>query len=1028
MSTPINELSKYRSYSYYHVLAICDSTETASELASNTSLDVWQHPTENAVQAVSKYSVKNVPGSGNYCVLINGSTDADFTITKAEWTSTTAASTTASNRNTSIAMEGLLQLSEPRGVVLMNQIVQCCMALGVDSANAVWVLKTFFVGYKFDPDASVSSGDSVDYIYNIPPIMFLAYDVTGTFGVEGGDYEIHFVSMANGASRLPQYSKLPTAANVSGAGSLAQTLKLLQKVVQDDYDSTYRCIEDQVGAVSPELKDKLRPVKYLIDCEAPYIKPDGSPNTAYTVAEQPSAVKNTKCGTSLGGTPAGVSIDSAIHRILEMCSKIKEDATIGENGNKFIPKIQTWSRSYGVDDGGKRKIYYEVGYRVTQQQQPQTLSFDQFNNGSVASGDAAKNVIEFDYLYTGKNTDILEFDLKMNMGMVYLQSMTLQQSQTTPGQDTATRATIINAPGLARADNQNIPVYFNTLIKAHNVKDTSNARTSSQYAYSMSKHASLEMLETTFKITGNSQLLGSINSTSNSERLRDNTKPVILDDGYAKFDNWSLSPSFVKVNIKMPRNNDDESLFTGSQTSRDSARSNDYAVDFWFKGYYYVYSIDHTFENGVFTQTISALSIPEKNSFNTTDPSMPPDKNIELVELEQSCYNHTVGCGGKGATSSTLAKWFPEVAESLSNPSVKQIALESAMKPNIPTSPTLGDFGPAAPVAATNATTSASRSNIANFDKTAKDHPEIISAIDAAAAEHKVDPFVLTQFVAFESKFNPNAVSSTGCTGLGQFSEGTWKQFGYGPISNRNNANLNARATANLIAYNQDKLTTFLGRAPTTTELYMAHQQGLGGAKQVLGKIKSGNGSDPSGLSAKNLKANNVKDSSANGVYNTMQTQMGRVLTNGLMQKDMDAGKTSNTSSIMDSVKKPQFGGLVASAPKAVVDDNATPPKMTNRDAVAASRNCEDQAKKVEASKTDECKQDTPPAATTNPATPSAKNNDTGQATPNKNQTAVIMAKPTAGQETVKLSHPTEDMPTIMPDTPKVVTTPKRFM
>jgi hypothetical protein len=353
--------------------------------------------------------------------------------------------------------------------------------------------------------------------------------------------------------------------------------------------------------------------------------------------------------------------------------------------------------------------------------------------------------------------------------------------------------------------------------------------------------------------------------------------------------------------------------------------------------------------------------------------------------------------------------------------------LESGrLSPTIPQSPTVSgglDTKPQQNLQSSGGIQS-SRSHIAGFDETQKNHPEIISYIDAAATEYGVDPFTVTQFAAFESGFNPNAVSSTGCTGLGQFSKGTWKQFGYGPISNRSDANLNARATANLLAYNQKHLNTFLGRPPNTTELYMAHQQGLGGAKKVLGKIKSGNGASHSGLSAKSLADNRITDTSANGVYNTMQHQMGRVLKDGLTQKDVDSGKNGITSSIMDSVKKPVFGGLVAPAPKSEVNDNASIPSKTNRESVAASKDCIDAAKAAEASKTDGCSPEKPSEVGVNKETPTSPAQKTGQGnTPNPN----IIAAPISGQSQVKLAYPGEDLPTIVPDKPKP-TTRKRFM
>ena len=92
MSTPSNPLASFRSYSYYHVLVMCDSTETADNLSFVTNEEQWRHPTSSTVDAITwkqyhKYSPKSLhltnqssSVQGNYVVLIDGATDADVSI------------------------------------------------------------------------------------------------------------------------------------------------------------------------------------------------------------------------------------------------------------------------------------------------------------------------------------------------------------------------------------------------------------------------------------------------------------------------------------------------------------------------------------------------------------------------------------------------------------------------------------------------------------------------------------------------------------------------------------------------------------------------------------------------------------------------------------------------------------------------------------------------------------------------------------------------------------------------------------
>lgn len=121
----------------------------------------------------------------------------------------------------------------------------------------------------------------------------------------------------------------------------------------------------------------------------------------------------------------------------------------------------------------------------------------------------------------------------------------------------------------------------------------------------------------------------------------------------------------------------------------------------------------------------------------------------------------------------------------------------------------------------------------------------VIDAIAEAAAKAGLDPLPVLSIVAIESDFRvdaQNPASSAG--GLFQFIDGTWKEMGGKPVAGRGGIgnghaagapiNEQIRLGLKLTARNRDSLAAMLGRAPEPGELYMAHQQGLGGAKKIL--------------------------------------------------------------------------------------------------------------------------------------------------------------------------------------------------
>jgi hypothetical protein len=117
------------------------------------------------------------------------------------------------------------------------------------------------------------------------------------------------------------------------------------------------------------------------------------------------------------------------------------------------------------------------------------------------------------------------------------------------------------------------------------------------------------------------------------------------------------------------------------------------------------------------------------------------------------------------------------------------------------------------------------------------------ATLDAAAKMTGVDPKLLGTFTGIESSWNPNAAASTSSAkGLGQFLDSTWRamlskygaKYGINPQTPQTDPRASALMLAEYIKENQAYLTKNLGRAPTDTELYIAHFLGPAGAVQLL--------------------------------------------------------------------------------------------------------------------------------------------------------------------------------------------------
>ena len=124
-------------------------------------------------------------------------------------------------------------------------------------------------------------------------------------------------------------------------------------------------------------------------------------------------------------------------------------------------------------------------------------------------------------------------------------------------------------------------------------------------------------------------------------------------------------------------------------------------------------------------------------------------------------------------------------------------------------------------------------------------HQAVIDALIAGANARGFDPLGLLTIVSIESSFNPTICNrTTSAAGLFQFIDSTWAACGgatfpgRGGVGNGQAAGapvdvqvaIGCKFEADLAA----QLKAKLGRDPGLVGVYMAHQQGLGGALKIL--------------------------------------------------------------------------------------------------------------------------------------------------------------------------------------------------
>ncbi len=111
--------------------------------------------------------------------------------------------------------------------------------------------------------------------------------------------------------------------------------------------------------------------------------------------------------------------------------------------------------------------------------------------------------------------------------------------------------------------------------------------------------------------------------------------------------------------------------------------------------------------------------------------------------------------------------------------------------------------------------------------------PVVRSVIIARAKAHGLDPTDMLKVASMESGGDPNAVSSTGAIGVFQFTAATAKAFG---LNNRFDLDANVEAGM-LLA--KENLRALPDKSSNALSMYIAHQIGISGAKEVLASPRS---------------------------------------------------------------------------------------------------------------------------------------------------------------------------------------------
>jgi hypothetical protein len=577
-------------------LIVCDNTDTAEALYKLNTDKVQNFvvhpqlgdpivPDANGVITHPYLSeIATASGTGKYCVISNSMNSCRYSINRIGWKSTIMETTTQNDISytTTVAEEGEMEIHEPVGVSFYTTLSQICQGMKIEPTGMVLFLKTIFYG---NPDHASDSVEVVD----VRPMIFIMTDVNSTFGVDGSHHTLSFVSVKNGFAHSPQITNLGADVRISipaGSCTINNALAALEASLNDRYDRYVKRVVDEYRKAGCDYDPaQHRKVKYRIIAEDGYVN-----DPAYIVDIYNDYIIRDP-GNIIFHFGPHASIESCIDQIMLHSTKVTNDTD--PNGNRIIYKIFSDIKT----TADEMVVYYYIVKFVIFSQKQADGDLDP-NAIQKELEDIKARSIEFDYIFTGKNTDIEEngLDMKMDLGFAFFQMLTMNGGG--PPKNISEAITLDSVephtyPGPAGTVGKLNPggrknEAKTTLYPGGHSDDKiarlSGARNVVAYQRSLlSNFAAINNVAAAVTIAGNPNL---IMGAAPDEKI----------SGPDAFNRLFNIPMWVKINIKYPDSQYPEGNYT--------------ITDFWYTGYYMLLSIDNSFEGGLFKQTLGLVSQP----------------------------------------------------------------------------------------------------------------------------------------------------------------------------------------------------------------------------------------------------------------------------------------------------------------------------------------------------------------------------------------------------------------------------------
>lgn len=693
MSYPLNPLDDFRSYSYHNILLVSNTTEGLRPFLS--SRDSTDKDALSAITSTPHGEKVNFgdSSSGTYLVIDSRRT-SDFSIREFNY-STFPGIGNASQTHVIVGLLNMI-IVDPDGIIFINYLKYLIdEKLKSNLFGIHFLLKTIFVGHRSDGSTETVSTSS------IPLMMFnLEFDVSYKEGV----YTIQWVPMMhNIGTMIKDFTRIKDVKTISCEdGKLGTAIVNFENRLNETYRDWYKFnnIEQKAAGDAQEIKlnkktgrliqvmitipkrweEKFKVASnFSVDIERNFTKElqKRKELQEQETQEQKDAYKKEldELEQKSGGRETRSEIEKRLNRqtvsvsptlnvydvlseILKLCPEVNAMANkeaIKENAITLFKTISSVTSNEEVILVHFDILEYTVPNITIDEKESNNNWYVEMPNGERIP----KNSITYDYIFTGKNTDITEFSLKMQMAQqLFLNTSKVGSSshrivvdqkkqQNNPVTLNKTNVTFLreNDPVTFPIETIDTKKNFSYMSEKNDVdRQLKYQSDRNDWLQAVSKLHFMSSLTTKVTIRGNPNLMNKfiidiipkhitvenlkINTAVNREDFIKNSifgnestwtsqkteyrkeldtffedninkelKGQVQEDTEINGPKAFTYPLFVKINVFALNNLN----YGSTATKLDSSDNRDY-TQFWFDGWYRVFQIDNKFADGLFTQ------------------------------------------------------------------------------------------------------------------------------------------------------------------------------------------------------------------------------------------------------------------------------------------------------------------------------------------------------------------------------------------------------------------------------------------